>query len=117
MQGRGTLVKYDGSLDHYGDFLSDSKHGMGVEIRDSDKKFALVGTWQNDKLEGEVLIVNLPDCREVRKAIFRNDKKVAQLDQHGPQRAINPDGRVIEVTLDEIDQAIGLVRHALEEFT
>ena len=56
MQGRGTLVKYDGSLDHYGDFLSDSKHGMGVEIRDSDKKFALVGAWQNDKLEGEVLI-------------------------------------------------------------
>ena len=51
--------------------------GMGVQIRGPDKKVAWVGKWKNDKVNGEVLIVDLSDFKNVRKAIFKNDKMVA----------------------------------------
>lgn len=79
-QGLGTLIKFDGSVDHYGYFVADRKQGKGVQIRGPDKKVAWVGTWENDRVEGEVLIVDLPECKEARKAIFKNDKKVAEVD-------------------------------------
>ena len=79
-QGCGTLIKFDGSVDHHGNFVADHKEGKGVQIRGTDKKVAWVGTWEIDKVEGEVLIVDLPECKEVRKAIFKNDKKVAEVD-------------------------------------
>ena len=43
-----------------------------------------MGTWENDRVEGEVLIVALPECVEVKKAIFRNDKKIAEVPLPGP---------------------------------
>jgi len=113
--GLGTLVKSDGSVDHYGDFVADCKEGKGVQIQGPDKKVAEVGTWTNGIVEGEVLLVDLPDCKEVRMAIYKNGKKVSELSKSGPQRAMGPDGRVIEVTQIEIDEAIKLVRRAQEE--
>ena len=79
-QGHGILIISDGSFDYYGNFVADRKEGKGVKIKGPDKKVAWVGTWENDKLNGEVLIVNLPECKEVTKAIFKNDRKVAEVD-------------------------------------
>ena len=114
--GRGTLILFDGSVEYYGNFVADKREGMGVQVCGPDKKVAIVGKWKNDKIDGEVLIVDLSDFKNVRKAIYKNDKKVAEVDQPGPQRALGPNGHVIEVNQNEIDEAIELVRNAQEEF-
>ena len=76
--GRGTLILFDGSVEYYGIFVADKREGMGVQVCGPDKKVAIVGKWKNDKIDGEVLIVDLSDFKNVRKAIYKNDKKVAE---------------------------------------
>lgn len=78
--GRGTLILFDGSVEYYGNFVADKREGMGVQVCGPDKKVAIVGKWKNGKIDGEVLIVDLSDFKNVRKAIYKNDKKVAEVD-------------------------------------